>query len=304
MRKIKVIVNPVSARGTTSKIWPDLKGTLHKKIGSFDVSFTEGIGHGIELARQSLEAGYTWILAVGGDGTLNEVINGFFYKGKNQYPRAAVSAIGTGTGGDFSKTVKSMYGFSSILHRPNERFTDYMIDVGRLSCFEGERYFINMASIGLGGLVVKRINHDKLFKLLGGKIAYYAYTLITLLTFQNKVLRVVLNGKENIDTPIKNIAVANGMFQGGGMLMAPDAKPDDGSLDAIMFGDMNIQEMLLLTGKIYKGEHIHHKKIQCHQIQKLEVKYAGYLPLDVDGENFGSTPVVIECVKKALRLRV
>ena len=302
--KIKVIVNPASARGNTAKLWPELQKALQQKIGKFDMDFTKRQGHATEITRESLKQGYSWIISVGGDGTLNEVINGFFVGGKNIYSKACFSVIGTGTGGDFKKSLQKLYDISDLLKREGDSFIEKNIDVGRIVSPYGERYFINITSIGMGGLVVELINRDKILKIFGGKIAYYVYTLFTLLTFQNKVLSIVLDKNQIVNVPVKNMAVANGRYQGGGMLMAPDADMEDGLFDIIIFGDMGIWETLMLTGKIYTGEHIHHKKVQVFRAKIIDIKYKGHLPLDVDGEKFASTPALISVLPKSLKIRM
>ncbi|MDH4262889.1 MAG: YegS/Rv2252/BmrU family lipid kinase [Spirochaetia bacterium] len=303
MSEIKVIVNPASAHGLTGKNWPHISTKLESLVGSFSYEFTNARGHATEIARKFLQQGGVWIISVGGDGTLNEIANAFFKDKKNLYPNSVFSVINTGTGGDFIKSIKSRFHSTDFLGKKDEKFTDHKLDVIQMDCKTGIRYFINMASFGLGGQVVDRINRYKFLKILGGKASYYIITLLTLLLYKNKRIDLKVDG-QSLNRQVQNIAIANGIFQGGGMKMAPDAILNDGLMEIILFENLNFFETIFLSKKIYSGEHIFHKKIKTFKAKIFEIQGEYNIPFDLDGETWGYSPANLSVIPSAIKIRI
>ena len=228
------VVNPNSANGSTRRLWPEIHTRIQAAIGEVGVGLTEAPGHATELARQALEQGYEQIVAVGGDGTNNEVVNGFFRQdGTPLAPEAVFAFVTRGTGGDFRR----IFGFDLEL----QTFVDNLAgrdapraDVGRLQFRDHDgqravRYFINIASFGIGGLVDEKVNAAS--KVLGGKASFMIATVKALLQYRNQTVRMVADDGEPRTLKVNNVAVANGQYFGGGMWIAPMARIDDGWLE-------------------------------------------------------------------------
>ncbi len=307
--KTLAVVNPASSNGRTARRWPQLKPLLEAHVGPVDVAFTAAAGEGEALAARGLMDGYEAIVSVGGDGTHSEVINGFF-----QDPSGASSAAGgpcfipitSGTGGDFRKTFGVGPGpDAAIAHlagggpRP--------IDVGEYSYVDREgrpnrRYFLNILSLGLGGLVDEKVNTTS--KALGGKASFFIGSFRALMAYRNVNIRLTLDGGEVLERRTVTTALANGRFFGGGMMIAPDADPADGLLDVVVIGDLSKAAMSILSGKIYKGLHVEHPAVEVHRARSVRVDSDDEALLDVDGEPLGRCPIDVKVLPGALRVWV
>lgn len=251
-----------------------------------------------ELAREA--AGRADLLvAVGGDGTVNEIANGI--AGLD----VELAVIPRGTGWDFVRT----YGIP-------RRFDDAVkvalggqtreVDLGRARyrAWDGgerESWFANIASAGMSGAVAKRTNESS--KALGGKISYLWATLTVFARWRNDEVRVTVDG-ERRSGRMHDVVVANGRYFGGGMMICPDAEPDDGLLDVLLIGDLSKRDLLLTLPKTYRGRHLPHPKAELLRGKAVEVDAAEPLPVELDGEQPGTTPVTFDVVPRSLRLRV
>jgi len=217
------VVNPNSANGRTGKVWPQMKSLALTALGEFDQVMTEGQCHATELTREALKNGYEMVVSVGGDGTNNEVVNGFFDDGKAINPDAVFAVVCSGTGSDLIRTMGVPRDFEDsvpMLSGKDARLTD----VGKMTLrgHDGAdvvRHFINIASFGVGGEVDELVN--KTSKALGGKASFLWASLRGSLAYKNKTVRITLDGGEAIERRIFNVAVANGQYFGAGMRTAP-----------------------------------------------------------------------------------
>ncbi len=300
------IVNPASSLGKTGRQWPAIEQKLRENLKDFDVEHTKGTGDAIQITRKALKSGYDQIISVGGDGTLNEVINGFFDRGKLINPKAVVSLVMAGTGGDFIKTL----GLPRTLEQSLESIQNgkkRKIDLGKISFLNAklpDRYFINMAGFALAGFAVKNINESKLVKVLGGKAGYLIMSLASSLAFRNKTVRLALDGQKPITRLVRNVAVANGRFQGGGMMMAPEAKTDDGLLDLIIMDGVGRLKLIVKSSLFYSGKHLEESWIESRRVKKIQAHSEEEVLIDIDGENIGQLPISIEVVPKAITLKM
>lgn len=306
---LAVILNPSSGRGRVKRQWPALARRLEAAVGPFELHETTGPGDATILTREALQAGADWILSVGGDGTLNEVLNGFFEGDQMIRPQARLSVLMIGTGGDFKRTLELSpdpeQALDQILARPVRR-----LDVGRLRLIgnDGEpatRYFINIASFGLGGEVSNRLNESKLAARLGGKPGFMLATLETLAAFRPKEIRIAIEGPGgplHIETRIRQVAVANGRYHGGGMHVAPRALPDDGSFELVMLEDHGLLHSLTSFGKVYRGAHLGDPLIRSLPVTRVAAEPVGQDPilLEVDGETPGRLPAEFEILPGVL----
>lgn len=298
------IVNPRSADGTTGRRWPEFAQMLAEAGVEAEVRMTEHVGHAAELTRQALRSGAKRILAVGGDGTVNEVVNGFFEGDTLINPEAELGVLCRGTGCDFIKTLgipKADEGGIARLATAQAR----PVDVGRVRYVnnrgdEEVRYFINIAEAGIGGEVVDRVNHSS--KAAGGFATFLGATLGSILSFRNQPAEIVIDGKYVRNLPIANVVVANGRYFGGGMKIMPQADLSDGKFDVLVMGDLNRAEFIGSLAKVYSGAHLGHPKVEVFQAESVRVTSVARLKLDLDGEAPGTTPAHFEIVPGAIRL--
>ncbi len=306
-----VVVNPRAWGNMTGKLWPDIEKKLHQAIGPVKVSFTEKPGDGIELARRALLDGYEQIIAVGGDGTINEVVNGFFMDERLINPESVFAIISTGTGRDFAKTLKWPQEIDEqIEHLANTSV--FPLDLGKLRFlnFNGEettRYFVNIASFGLSGATDRAVNSYLRLKQYNGKVAFFLGMLQALLTYKNKPVRLKIDNQFDDVLEIKTVAVCNGQYFGSGMHISPNSQINDGWFDVIVIPGITTLELLMNVSKVYSGTHLNHPKIRVFRAQKVmayPAHKAGEVLLDVDGEVPGYLPATFEIVPQAINVRI
>ncbi|MFC1865542.1 diacylglycerol/lipid kinase family protein [Chloroflexota bacterium] len=297
-----VIVNPVAGASATYRKWPKISGLLRNIGLSFDYHYTEGVGHAIELAQEATRDGCRFLVAVGGDGTVNEVANGILLS--EELEKATIGIISTGTGSDFIrstghdrdyvKACSSLTGTKRLL-----------IDVGTVEYrSKGQvkkRFFINSAGVGFDAAVAETSNH--LPKFLGGTIPYVMGLLKSLAGYRNKPVNIKVDGRQESGR-ILSIVVANGCYFGGGMRVAPMADISDGLLDIIAIGDMGKLELLRAFPTIYKGTHIHHPKVSTHKATRVEIESSQKFLVHVDGEFLGEGPVSFGLLHSALSIAI
>ena len=240
-----IIVNPCAGNGRTKKIWPQIEASLKKNIGSFSVRFTSDRGDGTILTRQILDRGPARIVAIGGDGLLNEVLNGFFIDDILISSDACLSFVMTGTGCDFQRTLGLPNNWKSGLENLKNSETR-KIDIGKVIYStddkkEKKRYFINIASFGLSGAVDQAIEKLGMPKFLGGKLLFLFATIKTIFACRNQSIRYSIDGNKWFEIKTRLGVLANGQFFGGGMNVAPKAKLDDGFLDLLILKEIPLK---------------------------------------------------------------
>jgi diacylglycerol kinase (ATP) len=293
------LVNPASANGSTGRRWPELARRASALGLEGDTLLSERPGHLIELAREAVDNGATLVVAVGGDGTLNEVVNGVAGRG------VELASIPLGTGMDFGRTYGLPTKFDDAVRVALEGDVR-TIDAGRVTyrTWAGdtaERYFANVSSVGMSGAVAQRANG--MSKALGGKVTFFYALTRVFLEWQNTEVTVRLDDAERRGR-MHDVIVANGVWHGGGMKLAPDAAPDDGQFDVVLIGDVSKADFLTTAPKIYKGKHVHHPKVEVLRSKRVEVDAPVQLPIELEGEQVGTTPATFEVVPDALRVRV
>jgi YegS/Rv2252/BmrU family lipid kinase len=239
-------------------------------------------------------------VAIGGDGTVNEVAQGLAGR-----EGVELAVIPRGTGGDFVRT----YGIPGKLEDAVAVARDgeaRAIDLGRARYrawdgSEGEAYFANIASAGMSGAIAKRSNETS--KALGGKASYLWATLAVFARWRNDEVQVTVDGERRAGR-MHDVVVANGRFFGGGMMICPEAAPDDGVFDVLLIGDLTKRDLLLTLPKTYRGRHLPHPKAELLRGATVAVETPEPLPVELDGEQPGTTPARFEVVPQALRLRV
>lgn len=298
-----VIVNPNSQGGKLGKRWRDHADTIARSF-PFDEALTERGGHATELTRAALKAGAERIVAIGGDGTVNEVVNGFFEDGKPIAPEASFALIPYGTGGDFRRTLELPTEFADAVEvvAKNHR---KKIDIGRLDFKptgggRATRMFANIASFGVSGVVDRLVNESG--KKLG-RISFMFATAKATWRYTNQRVQLTFDGQDRVEATINTVAVANGKFFGGAMKVAPDAELDDGKFDVVCMGDLTFGDLLTSGRKIYSGAHLSMAKVTSRRARVVEAEAIdpnAVVELDVDGEAPGMLPARFEILPAAL----
>ena len=302
MTHAKVIVNPVARGGVTGKRWPHISKLLRDAGLTFDYDFTQGVGHGIELASEAVASGYELVIAVGGDGTVNEVVNGLVdERGRG---RATLGIISSGVGSDAARSLGIPQEYAPAC-RLFSNFKTAAIDLGAVEYMMGDekvrRFFINTAGLGFDAAVVKRTHG--LIKVIRGTIPYALGFVTVLATYRNKDVVINIDGATQ-EQRVFSVVVNNGRYFGGGMKIAPDADPCDGFLDALIIGDAGKSEVLLAFLKVYKGTHINHPKLRLCQVKSIEVNTTERMLLHVDGELLGQAPAKFRVHPAALTVAI
>lgn len=304
--KAVFIVNPNAARGDVGKQWPGIEPLCHERLGASRFLVTSKPGDAREFACREALNGSDLIVCVGGDGTLNEVINGLMDDEGPIRKDVTVGFIPFGTGCDFRRTLsipKAMDKAVEVL--VGGRI--HPIDLGRLTYLDHEgrtsvRYFHNVTSFGLGGEVDERVNRAR--KGMGGFFSFLKATLISLVLYNKKRIRLKIDNVFDEVVTTWNIAVANGQYHGGGMWIAPAASPWDGLFHVTIIGDLNLSEVCCHLPKLYSGRLAEVKKVRTLEGRRIEAYSEQRVLLDVDGEQPGLLPVAIDMVPGALRFIV
>jgi len=306
-----VIVNPTSAAGTTRRRWPRLASELRTHFGPFACAFTTRPGDAARIAEDEARSGRRLIIACGGDGTISEVANGLLRSGSD----AELGILPSGTGGDLRRTLripKRTADAARALRTGKTR----TIDVGRATYIapsgeEQERFFVNVASFGMGGEVISRLKRTAALsgpvtKLLGGRAAFAYSMMRTVLSFTRPRVAVALDDGPEVQLEVLNFCVANARYFGGGMKIAPEANMVDGAFDIVVIGDMPSAEVILKACSIYLGTHLGIEQVRAARARRCvarPVERETNVGLEIDGETAGRLPATFEIMPKALRIR-
>jgi len=305
LHKAAVVVNPASGGGTTLKKWPKIAAALEREGLSYVHRFTEKHEDATDITRHYLQEGYELIISVGGDGTNNEVVNGFFYKGKAVNKNAAVGFIPTGTASDLIRTLGTPADYSGAVKNIIKSAVR-PVDIGRVTYQDNKGvqkicYFINIAGLGLDGDTVCRVNRTS--KALGGFISFLWGTVVSLLLYQNKTMAIDVDEQFICNEPVTAVVIANGCYFGGGMFIAPDARMDDGFFDIIIMRNLRKTELLVNIPAVYRGTHLSHPKITFLRGKSVTVSSDRDPLLNLDGEQPGRAPVDIQILPLAINIK-
>jgi diacylglycerol kinase (ATP) len=305
--KTQVIVNPESNRGRTRKKWERIKEALKAFIKEFKYEFTEKPAQATEISRAAIREGSEMIVGVGGDGTINEIANGFF-EGMNLInPQAVLGIVPSGTGCDFSKSLHIPSSLKNAL-RVLIQAPSHGIDIGRArflghSGVVEERYFLNVADFGFGGEVLERMSQTKARRKTA---SYLKSTLATFFQYQSKTIKLKIDNEEIPKGEYLIGAISNGRIFGKGMKIAPEAKLDDELFDIVLVKGMKVMEFLMNIWRIYAGTHLSHPKILLHRGKKIEASpedsHSDVL-IEIDGERVGKLPATFEIIPRSIPIK-
>lgn len=307
-----VVVNPRSAGGRTPREWPRIERALRAAYPHMHLAMTQSRGDATALVRDALREGHHEIVAVGGDGTINEAVNGLFDDDGPIMPDAVFGFITSGTDGDFRKTFGLAPGYLAAIARLRQAPV-HRIDVGRLTCLSLDgrsivRYFANIGSFGLSGAVARAANGARISKLFGWRFALAFHRARAKLTWHDRMIRLRVDGEYDEIVSISTVAVANGQFFGGGRRIAPQAVPDDGLFDIIVMGGSPQIRAFADMRQVHLNGQVTNPPVRAlrgRRIMAVPVAETRGRPvvIEIDGECVGRLPAIFELLPRALNLR-
>ena len=299
--RLVIIANPRAGQGKVERHLPEIERALTDARLAYRIVRTTHPGHATEAARQALESGDRYLVAAGGDGTVNEVLNGMLDDGAAAYD-ALLGIVAAGSGCDL---IKSLGVPGDAVRASQHLLTDAVrhIDVGKVTFTDGghevTRYFANIAEAGLGAAVVARTT--KLPRSLGAA-KYFCGFWLTLPAFHPAVVKLDADGS-SFEWRAHNVVVANCQYYGGGMHISPKSQPDDGMLDVLAMVGPKTDAFTMLP-KIYKGTHLPHRDIAEARARTVRIDANPPLLIEADGEMLGTTPATFAVVPNAIRVKV
>ena len=307
MKKIYFIINPMAKNGYGLSTWNKVKEELEKRGIPFQAFFTEYHGHAKELAlsiAKNVDGETVNLVAVGGDGTLHEIINGII-----KYPNIVVGVIPAGSGNDFSRglfipknpLIALDHIISKALIQPES------IDVGKMiNSDQDELFFVNNMGAGFDAEVAQAANRSKLKALLNryslGMLIYVMILLKKLVSFQCRTVEMTIDGEEYTFPSTWFVTVANQPYYGGGMLIAPGASPTDGELDIIVVNNLSKLKLLAVFISVFWGGHIKFKEVTVLKGKNIKITSSEPLLIHLDGEINGYTPITAQVVNQSLSI--
>lgn len=304
-----VIVNRMAHKGGAGNRWPGIRAELEKRMGPVEPLFTEAPGHATHLARQALAAGARRFIAVGGDGTVNETLNGILEPdGRLSAADAVLCPIPAGTANELCRalgyltdTAHAYDAAAGTAARP--------VDLLRVRCMglngqPVDRFGYLIVSVGAAATISHRTSRSRWLKKLG-EVAYLLMTPAVTLGYRHRDIAISIDGSPAATRPIFTLMVANTENGGGGMKLMPGARFDDGVLDLIEMGDVSRGGILFgIMPKLYSGSHVRHPKVRVSRGRTFRFDSAAETLVDLDGETVGRLPLEVSVLPRAFNVGV
>lgn len=303
-----IVVNPAASIGKCGKDWPEIQALFVKEGFDFDAVLTTHQGHAIELVRDGItEKGYKKVISIGGDGTNNEVINGIFTQQRFPTDEITMATVPIGTGNDWCRTFDFPLEYDKIVNIIKIGQT-YRHDIGKVVYYnDGDtrvRYFLNAAGTGLNEMVCHRTNELKM-QGKGGAIRYMLNTASCLFKFECVRIKLEIDDQVVLEDKILSISVGNGKYNGGGMMMMPNAVPNDGLFDITVVKKVGILKFAANISNVYDGTFIHKlNEVSVFRGKKIRITSipAHMLLLETEGETLTNSPFDFEMLPKAINM--
>lgn len=301
-----VLVNPVAGSGEGEKDWKEISCLLGQNGFNFTHQFTLRKYHAIDLVTEAINNGADRIMVIGGDGTLNEAVNGIFAQTRVATDEILLGMIPVGTGNDWGRMfhIPSDYEESIRILKKGKTFHQ---DAGLVRYINGgkeaSRYFINIAGLGFDARVVQKANKQK-EEGKHGVLLYFLNIFTTLMNYESTRVSVEVDGKSVFENSVLSMSLGNGRYAGGGMLQTPDAKPDDGLLNLTVIKAMGRLRVITSLKKLYDGKILEHPMIEGFTGKQIRIDSNPPIFLETDGESLGHTPVEFEILPKRLQVIV
>jgi YegS/Rv2252/BmrU family lipid kinase len=297
------IVNMAAGGGKTKKDWPHIAHLLEEEGIRYEPFFTDRRLHASIIARKKIREGYSKIIVVGGDGTMNEVINGVFSQKRVHTTEVMLGMISVGTGNDWARTFNIPTDYKGAVRTIKQQKT-FIQDAGLVSYLkngkEWKRYFINIAGMGFGARVVERANRSK-EKGKTGPLLYFYNILYSLLGYRAKKAVIEIDGTA-YQRKIFSLNVGIGMYNGGGMIQVPHAVVDDGLYSITLIKKIGKLNVLANIKKLYNGTITSHSKVETYMARSVQIDGSSKLKIETDGESLGHGPVSFEIIPRSVRV--
>jgi diacylglycerol kinase (ATP) len=288
-----VILNPGAGSGEEIG---ELRERLDQQLPGAAVRITEKAGDATAIAREALASGVELIVAAGGDGTLNEVVNGL----AADFGRARLGLLPFGTGNDFARSIDvpaDLDGALAILAAGAVR----SVDVARATLAGESRHFVNMSAGGIGGIVSEKASEHKD---RWGPLAYLRAAVGTLSELQGFQIRIILNGDERLEIEAYNVILSNGRYVAAGIPASPQSWLDDGLLDVMIVPIASLPELALLVPQILLGLHTESDRLLFRKASRIDIESVPPMSFNIDGELIGEGPIRFELLPRALEVVV
>jgi YegS/Rv2252/BmrU family lipid kinase len=305
MKTIGVVINPIAGGGRGETVWQILYPGLKALFDSIDYRISNKVDDLAMITRTLLERKPDYLLIIGGDGTLNQAINGLVVNDQLAYSKMQIAFYNAGSGGDFIRLFPTQRP-TEFLERLSTR-QSVQSNIGKITFADKTcRYFINISSCGISGEVVVASNKSRWIKKLGGAIKYFYYSLVTLLKYKSQSVRIQIDDNPAFECKLLVMAICNGKYFGGHMHVAPMARIDDGLFDVVLFRDFTKLEALFQLRKIYTANHLLLKHVHYVQAKKVSIEPIKKSPIfvEADGELVGQLPAKYELLPVSIQLIV
>ena len=297
------IINLAAGGGKTEKDWLSIEQILRKEGIRFEPYFTDRRLHASIIARNKIKEGYSKIIVVGGDGTMNEVINGVFAQKRIRTTEVMLGMISVGTGNDWAKTFNIPSDYEGAVRTIKRQHT-FIQDAGLVNYQkngkEWKRYFINIAGMGFGARVVERSNHMK-EKGKSGPLLYFYNIFYSLIKYKSKSAVIEIDGT-SYNRRIFSLNVGIGKYNGGGMIQVPHAIADDGLYSITLIKKMGKLTILANIKKLYNGKITQHSKVETYMAKTVQINGSSLIKLETDGETLGHGPVSFKIIPRSIRI--
>lgn len=300
-----VILNPTAASGRAHRQWPLLRSLFEQELGPVRPLFTEAPGHAIELCHDAILGGAELVVAIGGDGTLSEVVNGYFRDGTPIAREACLGLCPFGTGGDFRRSAGipsvARDAIAAIASREARTVDACRLRIRGSDGATLERYFLNTASFGMGGEVATAAKSNFLTP-VSGKAAFLWATALSFLRFRPKSVDLTIGADPVRRVRIMQVALGNGAFQGGGMQICPRATLDSGQLEITVVEEAGLLTFLGSVRLLYSGKIYSHPRCHHYRATRILASSSEDVSIEADGEAIGGLPLEGEVLPGAVRM--
>jgi len=297
------IVNRAAGGGKTEKEWPRISQLLDQYQVPFEPHFTNRRLHASIIARNKIKEGYSKIIVVGGDGTMNEVINGVFAQGRLQTTEVMLGMISVGTGNDWARMFNIPSDYEGAIQTIKQQKT-FIQDAGLVSYRkngkEWKRYFINIAGMGFGARVVERSNRMK-ERGKSGPTLYFYNMLLSLLRYKAQKADIEIDGTSYARS-IFAMNVGIGKYNGGGMIPLPHAVADDGLYSITLIKKVGKLNLMVNIKRLYNGSIAKHSKVETYMAKSIQIDSSPRLKVETDGETLGHGPVSFQIIPQSVRI--
>ncbi len=298
-----LILNPAAGGGKAGKDWPVIESLLRAQDVQFDQVITHRRLHAAVISRKKIEDGYSRIIVVGGDGTMNEVINGVFAQRRLPTTEIMLGMITVGTGNDWGRMFNIPPDYEGAVSTIRNQKT-FIQDAGIVRYSKNDktwqRYFVNIAGMGFGARVVARANQLK-EKGKTGTGVYFSTLFTSLIKYRAIQAEIEIDG-QSIERKLFSMNVGIGKYNGGGMIQVPHAVADDGLYSITLIKKMGKLRVIANLRKLYNGKITSHKKVEAYMAREVSIRSGKSLQLETDGETLGYAPVSFQIIPRSVKV--